>query len=110
MARNKPTNGMTGFQKLIGTSILIVALALAYYLVVYVPNLQKTKQLLENQRQANIQSCLATANQNYSQNWVATCRGLGKDDNCLLFSTQSNTLQIQLKDNTDSCYKLYPTR
>jgi hypothetical protein len=100
---------MTGFQKLLGTSVLIFALAFAYYLVIYIPSQTKTKQDLETQRQANLQVCLNNASINTNAQWNTDCADRGLKDNCLLPLVLANAVNGGLKDAQDSCYKRYPT-
>jgi len=86
---------MSSFQKMIGASLLIVSLSVAYYFVIYLPKkenavieLQKQEQLKKEQKeQADVDkksetkqlldSCLKSAEINYTYNWNQTCKSRG---------------------------------
>lgn len=104
---------MTPFQKLIGTSTLIIALTLAYYFIVYIP--KKNDQSLKNQititnemLQARIK-CLEGADSNYSMVWDKQCSTLGRKENCSLPQQLSEHIEKQRTDNKNNCFKLYPS-
>lgn len=89
-----------GFKTLIGISLLVVALSVAYHYVIYIPQKeqkqldlvtqeQQAKYLKEQQdkldeqaanakREQNISDCLSNAEENYSKNWFASCKTLGR--------------------------------
>jgi len=99
---------MTGFQKLIGVSILILTLAFAYYLIIYIPGQANAKKELETQRQANLQVCLNNATTLEITSWNQLCAEQGSPPNCSLPLQTANASNKGFQDNKDSCYKQYP--
>ena len=110
MASKNVKSGITGFQGLIGASILIVALAFAYYLIIYIPAQARVKQEQDVLRQQGLQNCLSIATNGYNSKWVNTCQLKGENDNCLLDIKVSQGFDTALKNDQDSCYKRYPAQ
>lgn len=106
---------MNTFQKMIGASLLIVSLSVAYYFVIYTPKkegaiieLQKQVQLKKEQAEQKkeqdalsektrtkelLDSCLSNAETNYSNYWTKECKSRG-----LLSESCLNLLDMSLED------------
>jgi uncharacterized membrane protein YhiD involved in acid resistance len=103
---------MNSFQKLLGAAFLIIALSIAYYLVIFIPkkNTQQLKQKaqLENQRlinQKDLQNCLDDVNNRF-QNAMKTNIDKGNTTSGESFKIFMDFYQ-KLKDE---CFKKYPTK
>ena len=83
---------MSGFQKLLGVSFLVISLSVAYYFVIFIPKkesakieLQKQEQLKKEQKEQEVvekgtetkqllESCLKEANISSSNFWNSECK------------------------------------
>lgn len=117
-----------------GISILVVAFALAYYLVIYLPkkdvqtlelqNKQKQEQTdLENKqkqeqqsiKKANYDLCMIKAVNAYNENWISRCKvnnvpitkNENGDDSCVMSDYLSQSVTDQYTANKDTCLKIY---
>ncbi len=102
---------MTNFQKLIGLSVLITSLSLAYYLVIFISDKERQKQTrIENQIKLRDQ-CLDNADLRYRLEWAVKCKEEGLDALCTGLPGRIATPLGQRRDkNADNCFKLYLTK
>lgn len=117
---------------LVKISLFIIALAAAYYLVIFIPqknkeqiylqkqqlqeqaNIQKQKDQeqinLQNQKKQGLQDCLNLAEQHYTTNWNGDCpiNGLDKKtDGCTLSVHESSRWDSMEQQEKDNCFKQY---
>jgi len=106
-----------------GISLLIIALATAYYLVVYLPKKdiqkldyekkQKQEQLDTNKQQYD--TCLLKAAVTYHENWLSRCKAnnirVTKNENgndtCFMLDTVSKPVTDNYNTNKEACLKIY---
>jgi hypothetical protein len=95
------------------SSVLIVAISLAYYLVVFLPNKENTKLELELQekirRETLLQECVQQAQQDYRTSWDKACINSGLAKECSLPIKVAEAIKEGLELEQNYCYKLYPT-
>lgn len=103
---------MTTFQKLIGISALIIAIAIGYYFVIAIPNRDKLKQSLLQDQVDRRDECLQNAMNYYRTTWDRACEEEGLEANCILrndlYSLGKNYNKT-LQDQQEHCVKLYPS-
>lgn len=101
---------MTTFQKLISLSVLIASLSLAYYLVVFLPDKERQKQVrVENQIKLRDQ-CIDSSELRYRLEWAVKCKEEGLDELCTgLPNRLAKPLEQRLEEKLSYCFKLYPT-
>ncbi len=109
---------------------LIVALSLAYYLVIFLPKKEATridqqKQDQEQQQQAkadaikkvedekianrkSLNLCLSMADISYSSFWDSECKGQGLRPDCTLPEYNADRVEKSKKDDKDACFRRYP--
>lgn len=94
-------------------SVLIIALSFAYYLVIFLPNKEKTRQEIQNQKdlektwqEAKLQDCLTQAHK--VDLWNKQCKARGLKEDCSLPSSiVTRVWEYQSKLRND-CFKQYP--
>ncbi|OGI19666.1 MAG: hypothetical protein A3J06_03980 [Candidatus Moranbacteria bacterium RIFCSPLOWO2_02_FULL_48_19] len=127
-------NQLTKLDKAVKISIivgaLIVALSVAYYLVIFLPQKEKVRVEQQKQEQQQVQqakddavkrdekeksdnkksltSCLFAADIGYTNNWDKACKKLGGGVNCGLPAEQADGLDRHKKNEQDNCFKRYP--
>jgi len=122
--------------KLIAISLLIIALSVGYYFVMYLPQKDQSVQTAKTQQATMQRACLADAGTNYMATWAADCKanaqrittgyqncvntGLGSAEclsiwntpdssaSCSLPATTADSLNNSLQNDKEDCYKQYP--
>lgn len=102
---------MTTFQKLIGTSALIVACTIAYYFLVTIPERDLQKQeFLKQQREQNLESlkdCLLKAEQTSTALWASQCPE--NNPSCTLSLVIAQEINKQKENHRELCFKAFPS-
>lgn len=108
-------------------SFLIIALSLAYYFVIFIPNNEQEKlriqqenfsqeQIRYESREVDLTHCLNSARQEYKELLEGACKELLKTNskaNCIAYLTGNGVLKILVdseKKDEDECYKRYPPK
>ena len=127
-------NQLTKLDKAVKISIiagaLIVALSIAYYLVVFLP--KKEKMILEQQKAVqqqeqqakddavkqvddakavsikNLQDCLDKAGTNKNDEWNINCKIMKRDNDCPLPPATATFITDNYTKAKDTCLKEYP--
>jgi hypothetical protein len=127
---NQPTKLDKAVKISIIIGALVVALSVAYYLVIFLPQKEKARveQQKQEQQQAqqakddavrkdekekfdnkiSLSSCLSRADISYSDNWNKNCKALGREIDCGLPAEQAADLDRSKKTEQDNCFKRYP--
>lgn len=114
------------------SSLLLVAVSVFYYLIIYMPHkeeallkLQKEEQVAKERKEAEERSareielgnCLLYARAHYEENWATACQnesrrrlGLDTGPNCALSIEAAQRQDALNKESKDECYKKYPQR
>lgn len=108
-----------------GISFLTIALAIAYYLVIYLPKKDIEKLNYENKQNQEVQlkkksdydACMIRALATRKESWLKRCKANNKpiikdengEDNCLLPDSMSKSVTDQYNTNTETCLKIYQT-
>ena len=98
---------------------LIVALSIAYYLVIFLPHKEQEKINLQKQMQIETESkrnvdrtalntCLDAVNNAGYENWNKYCETEGLKKDCNLPNYQSEKVNNYTKELKDECFKKYP--
>jgi preprotein translocase subunit YajC len=107
-------------------AILIVALSVAYYLVIFLP--QKDKEQLDLQKQVQEQKqmedkatkdaslqrslglhgCIIAADADGTSFWNTECKGLGLGEDCRLPQYNADRVDQSIKDAKTLCFREYP--
>jgi hypothetical protein len=102
-------------------AIIVIALSVAYYFVIFIPQretqkieLQKEQLRIEQQKTDNktsaLKDCLDQA-EVYARNfWTRTCKDYGvnnREADCNLPMYLSDNINAAKKNQQDQCYKLY---
>lgn len=103
---------MSLFQKMIALSLLILSLAIAYYVAFYLPQKQNREWQLKislidfntRQRTDCIQQTVSVA----SDNWNIACTARGLPNDCSLMPEIGGRVDKAKKEQQDLCLKLYP--
>lgn len=95
-------------KNIIVISILIIALSIAYYFVIFLPQRERHLDNLRAENAANLQLCLTNANQYELQAWKNACEKLGFDSNCLLPEQWSKVVADGYSQSVENCHKSYP--
>lgn len=106
-----------------GISFLIISLAVAYYLVIYLPKKDIQKLELENKqtesqlsnKKLEYDSCLIRAKSSYRENWFLRCKAnnykIFKDesgnDNCQMPDSAANSVNNKYNADKEDCLKIY---
>lgn len=114
------------FRAVLAISIILIALSISYYFVVFIPNkekyrleLEKQKIQAEQQKYTNgvkekqskiilLNKCLDDAHESLSKDWDAQCKVQGKQSECTLQSFVSDKLELRYKEIKEECFKKYP--
>jgi len=110
------SQSMTGFQKLVGISVLIISLTLVYFFLVYSPQNKET-QLLKQAQKINeqeqkgdkLEACLKTAKNEQSityellLDWAKENNQDKKTD----LSGAFNSIKEEYERDRNDCYKKY---
>lgn len=73
---------MATFQKLVGISVLIASLSIAYYLVIFLPEKEDQKQAQAKEQVKKRNECLNKADLIYRLEWAVKCKEEGLDELC----------------------------
>ena len=96
-------------------SVFLVAVAIFYYLVIYIP--QKESQKIERQKleqeakktnQKTLEGCLQDVEARYNDFWNKMCKTQGLEDDCSLPTYKVDSAKEYLKNWKDECFKKYP--
>ena len=100
-------------------AVLIIAMSVAYYLVVFLPHeeqmslnqkqqaLQDTKKAA-NQKALDLEFCLSRADSDGSSFWDSECESQGLGKNCSLPEFNANRVDNSIKEAKSECFKQYP--
>jgi len=99
----------------------IVALSIAYYFVIFIP--QKESQKVELQKEelrinqekeekntSALKTCLYQAELSASNYWNKSCKNFGinkREDDCTLPQYNADAVSASKKNDQEQCYKLY---
>ena len=113
-------------------AVLVFSFSIAYYFVIFLP--QKEKLALEQQKQLqeskdkkeqqakddaaaqvaeakdNLSTCLSDAQDSNSDEWNSSCKTQGLKNGCELDLDLANSINKDLKDSQDVCFKQYPQK
>lgn len=95
----------------IAGSFFLIAVAIFYYFVIYIP--QRDKQKLDQQTnqakdiETKYQECVNDAYARYQDRWDRKCEALSEEKDCLLNRVYSDKYDEQLKYNKETCLELY---
>lgn len=100
-------------------SFLIIALSVAYYLVVYTPQQERVKLETQKQnekvaaeekrqRKSDLDFCLILAGSSTSSFWDSECEGKGLGKDCLLPTYNADRVDTYEKNLKQDCFKKYP--
>ncbi len=102
---------------IVGT--LIVALSIAYYLVIFLP--KKAEMALEQRAQEQqaeadevvasrnaLNDCLGAVEAYYAENWERNCRSQDLGEECSLPKQTAERLNDDKKREQDNCFKKFP--
>ena len=103
----------------VGVALLIVALSIAYYFGIFLPQLETSKlkqsELLNQQKQISkseniksLESCLMTVGINAAAFWNSECVAKGLNENCLLPQYNVDRADENRKEYQELCFKRYP--
>jgi predicted membrane protein len=107
------------FKIIIAFSILIVAVSIGYYFIIYIPKInadklaeQKAQQRLEANtkltNQTNLQDCLDQAATDSSTQWDKNCSTRGLKNDCSLPMDVSDSIGKAEVNQKNDCFKQYP--
>lgn len=106
--------------------VLIIALSVAYYLVIFLPKkeeirieLQKQEQLakekevdrLTTEKEANkkdLEHCLLKVKLAAANFWQEECESMGRGEDCRLPEYNANRIDKSLKEDEENCFRKYP--
>jgi hypothetical protein len=98
--------------KITKASIILIALSISYYLVIFLPHKEKEiietseKHIVENKKA--LDSCLKSSRNKHQTNWNNTCLGSGQSLECGLPDSKSQRLEKIYTEDKDNCFKRYP--
>lgn len=106
------------FKPIIGLSVLIVSLSIAYYFVVFLPSREQQKlEMIKEEREAksledsgriiSLEYCIQDADTFYLQSWNQMCAGLKKGEKCSLPDKETNRVMDLYSEKKDECYRKY---
>lgn len=100
---------------LLGVAALIIALSIAYYFIIYIPDRDKLKAEVTKQEQEKVEknrillnSCLEDVDKSYNSNWQSLCKSSGKEENCGLPTYDVERVDKIKKENKEECFRKYP--
>lgn len=114
------------YKAIISLSFLIVALAVGYYFVIFLPHKDQEQVDLQKQAQAeksiqikaaqytadqkakDLRDCLLQADIDGGNFWNTECKGKGFDKDCALPTYNADRVDASIKDAKDLCIKEYP--
>lgn len=128
---------MNTFQRMIGASLLIVSLSIAYYFIIFLPGKEKLQLQIEQQKiesvirikQQEIETvtkkeqennkiklenklyldlCLKNASESFTNNWNTGCEKNGLGKQCELPTVWADTYTENLNSQKEDCFKKYP--
>ena len=110
--------------------LLLAALATAfsvfYYLVIFLPEKERTRIELERElaateaakeaseeadrqfNQSMLEACLADAESDYNSNWDGECKSQGLSKDCRLPQYNADSIDDTRSERKDDCFKQYP--
>ena len=116
---------MINSKNIIITLLLIIALSFVYYFIIFLPNKESAKRELEREKfnaelrfkteqaqnkENNLNNCIATAHEYLSSNWKLRCSDYGlnnKKENCNLPAYFAEDLNKDYKEDQELCIKKY---
>lgn len=105
---------MTAFQKSLLAIIAVLVLSLAYYLVIFLPQKEKTRlkedETIRQENSLGLKACILKAEDNRLAFWNQNCSSNGLGDNCSLPTATSNNVTKYYESWKDDCYKIYPQK
>ena len=91
---------------------LLVALSVAYYLVIFLPQKERIAQDRQDQQRSQnkvfLANCLDGAAKLHEQNWNEACASRGDGDRCGLPSNTSSRIDKSYESSKDDCFKKFP--
>jgi len=102
----------------ISLGILVVSLAVAYYLVVFIPKQEEIKnsriedqvrqeQKAEQKKEEDYRLCVLKADLDYSSWWEAECESQDLGEDCRLPKYNADALNASREKAKDRCIELY---
>ena len=95
-------------------SLLIVASAVAYYFVLYIPGKDKARLETLQQNKILLDKCIADADASLNYTWGMACfriqnaLGQKEDPDCPLPSSSAQAIKKTRTEQVELCLKLYP--
>ena len=97
--------------------LFIIAISVAYYLVLFLPQKERVKQEIEKEKirleseaskkkEEQLQSCVIEAEDTYTRRWNQAVEKLGREDNTLPSDT-SDSLKDRWVQDQELCVKKY---
>lgn len=100
---------------IISIPLLIIACAIIYYLVIYIPGKEQAKLKVQQQNKILQDKCISDADASLNYTWGMACfeiqNALGQKENpnCSLPSSKAQAIKKTRTDQIDLCLKRYPT-
>ncbi len=98
--------------KITKISILLIALSVSYYLIIFLPQKERTaieqseKHIIENKKA--LDSCLESSFNKHQKNWNNACLSIGQAFECGLPHSKSQRLEKVYTEDKNNCFKKYP--
>lgn len=98
--------------------ILLISFSIFYYFVIFLPDKEKARQKLEEDKQYQaeleirrkenqFESCIELAQEHYHANWELRCKNSGKKEGCELPRYLYDDLQEDYNKAQELCVKKY---
>ena len=116
---------MINSKNIIIASLLIIALSFVYYFIIFLPNKEKAERELKKEifnsdlrfkteqaqnKENNLNNCLAEVNKRYQKSWDFNCRKFaldGKGKSCILPIYLANLIKKSYREDQELCIKKY---
>ncbi|GEM_PF-5470883 len=94
-------------KRIISIAVLVAALSIAYYVIVYLPVRENAELVKRQQEVVNLQTCLSSADTDfYDKVWKTYCKGDYKY--CELPKELIDYVNTRRHAQRDYCYKVKP--
>ena len=94
-------------KRIISIALLIAAVSMAYYLIIYLPGRDNSEKMQRQQNSINLQTCLSAADTDYYDIiWKSYCKGDYKY--CELPKELTDQVSTQRSKQREICFKGTP--
>lgn len=105
-------------RRIFALSFLIVAISIAYYFIVFLPQKEKDKvaqaaeaKQAETKKEERdrllLDSCLKDVERDYTANWSRVCSEEGLEAECQLPGNKATAIENNRKQYRDDCFRKY---